>query len=66
MVRREGDILLSPASAENHLVSLGVLSLGSDGHITERLLIPQVFEGGHHVGLEIIPAETELLIALIV
>ena len=36
--------------------------LGSDGHITEALLVPEVLEGGHHVGLEVIPPKTELLI----
>ena len=46
---------------ENHLVSLGVLALSGDGHVAEGLLVPQVLEGGHHVGLEVVPAETELL-----
>ena len=50
------------ARAENHLVSLGVLTLGGDGHVTEGLLIPQVLERGHHVGLKIVPSETELLV----
>ena len=36
--------------------------LGSDGHITEALLVPEVLEGGDHVGLEVIPPKTELLI----
>ena len=54
-----------PASAQNHLVSLGVLAFGGDGDVTERLLVPQVFEGRHHVGLEIVPAETELLVTLV-
>ena len=42
-------------------MSLGVLALSGDGDVTERLLVPQVFEGRHHVGLEIVPAETELI-----
>ena len=42
-------------------MSLGVLAFGGDGDVTERLLVPQVFEGRHHVGLEIVPAETELI-----
>ena len=46
-------------------MSLGVLALSGNGHVTERLLVSQVFEGGHHVGLEIVPAETELLVTLV-
>ena len=48
--------------AENHLVGLGMLTLGGDGHVTEGLLIPQVLERGHHVGLKIVPSKAELLI----
>ena len=54
-----------PAGTQDHLVGLGVLALSGNGDVTERLLVPQVFEGGHHVGLEIIPAETELLVTLV-
>ena len=36
--------------------------LSCDGHITEALLIPEVFEWGDHVGLEIVPAKAELLV----
>ena len=50
------------ARAENHLVSLGVLALSGDGDVTEGLLIPQVLEGGHHVGLKIVPSKAKLLI----
>ena len=46
-------------------MGLGVLTLGGDGYVAEGLFVSEVFEGGHHVGLEIIPAETELLVALI-
>ena len=49
-------------SAENHLVSLGVLTLGSNGHITERLLVTKMLEGCHHIGLKVVPSQTELLI----
>ena len=52
------------AGAQNHLVGLGVLALGGDGHVAEGLLIPQMLEGGDHVGLEIIPAEAELLLVI--
>ena len=31
-------------------------------HIAEALLISEVFEGGDHVGLEVVPAEAELLV----
>ena len=50
---------------EDHLVRLAALTIAGNRHVTEGLLIPQVFEGGHHVGLEIIPAETELLVTLV-
>ena len=49
------------AGAEDHLVGLGVLALGGDSHVAEGFLIPQMLEGGHHVSLEVVPAETELL-----
>ena len=42
-----------------------MLAFGGDGDVTERLLVPQVFEGRHHVGLEIVPAEAELLVTLV-
>ena len=50
------------AGAENHLMGLGMLTLGGDGHVTKRFLISQVLERGHHVGLEIIPSQAKLLI----
>ena len=58
-------IKIIPAGTQNHLVGLGVLALSGDGDVTERFLIPQVFERRNHVGLEVIPAETELLVTLI-
>ena len=58
-------IKIIPAGTQNHLVSLGVLALSGDGDVTERFLVPQVFERRNHVGLEVIPAETELLVTLI-
>ena len=36
--------------------------LCGNGDITEALLIPEMFEGGHHVGLEVVPTEAELLV----
>ena len=33
-----------------------------DCYIAEALLIPEVFEGGDHVSLEVIPAQAELLV----
>ena len=54
-----------PAGAEDHLVSLGVLTLGGDGDVTEGLLVSEVLERGHHVGLEVIPTETELLVPVV-
>ena len=35
--------------------------LRGNGHVTEALFIPEMLEGGDHIGLEIIPAETKLL-----
>ena len=46
---------------KNHLVCLGVLTFSGNGHVAEGFLIPQMLEGGHHVSLEVVPAETELL-----
>jgi len=50
------------AGAQNHLVGLGVLALGGNGDVAEALLISQVLERGDHVGLEVVPAEAELLV----
>ena len=65
------------AGTKDHLVGFRVLTLNNirqgcvylngkylsgNGHITEALLISEVFEGGNHVGLEVIPAEAELLV----
>ena len=36
--------------------------LGCNSHIAEALFIPEVFEGGDHVRLEVVPAQAELLI----
>ena len=43
-------------------VQLNEKYLSCNGHIAEALLIPEVFEGGNHVGLEVIPAKAELLV----
>ena len=50
------------AGAQNHLVGLGVLTLGGDGHVAEGLLVSEVFEGRHHVGLEVVPSQAKLLL----
>ena len=52
------------AGRENHLVCLGALTITGQGHICEGLLIPQVLEGGHHVGLEVVPSEAKLLLVI--
>ena len=49
-------------SAENHLVSLGVLSLSGNGHIAKGFLISEMLERGDHICLEVIPPEAKLLI----
>ena len=36
--------------------------LSCDRHITEAFLVSEMFEGGDHVGLEVVPAEAELLV----
>ena len=38
--------------------------LCGDGHVAKALLIPEVFEGGDHVGLEIVPSQTKLLLVI--
>ena len=35
-----------------HLVGFGMLAFGGNGDIAERLLVPEVLEGRHHVRLE--------------
>ena len=50
------------AGGEDHLVSLAALTIAGNRNVTEGLLIPQVFEGGHHVGLEVVPSQAELLL----
>ena len=39
-----------------------VTDLGGDGDIAEAFLLPQILEGSDHVGLEVVPAQAELLI----
>ena len=36
--------------------------LSSNGDVAKTFFIPQVFEGGNHVGLEVVPTEAELLV----
>ena len=36
--------------------------LGSNCDITEAFFVPEVLEGGDHVGLEVVPPEAELLV----
>ena len=43
-------------------MGLGALAVTGEGHVTEGLLVPQVLEGGYHVGLEVVPAQAELLL----
>ena len=50
------------ASGQDHLVSLAALTVRSNRHVGERLLVPQVLEAGDHVGLEVIPPQAELLL----
>ena len=50
------------ASWQNHFVSFTGLSVTCQCNICEWLFISQMFEGWNHVGLEIIPAKTKLLL----
>jgi len=50
------------AGRQNHLVGLTSLSVASQGDVSERLLVPEVFEGRHHVGLEVVPSQAKLLL----
>ena len=50
------------ASRQDHLMRLATLSVGGNCHIGKRFLIPQVLEAGDHVGLEVIPPKTKLLL----
>jgi len=60
----EQSLEIGGAGGQNHLVGLAALSVAGEGHVTKRLLIPQMFEGGNHVGLEIVPSQTELLLVI--
>jgi len=50
------------ARREDHLVGLAGLPVTGQGHVCERLLVPEVLERRDHVGLEIVPAEAKLLL----
>ena len=52
------------AGREDHLVSLGALTVASNRDVSERLLVPQVLEARDHVGLEVVPSEAELLLII--
>ena len=45
-------------------MGLGALTVAGDGHVRKGLLVPQVLEAGHHVGLEVVPSEAELLLVV--
>ena len=49
------------AGSNDDFVSLQLGVLTSEGHIKEIFLLPEVPEGGAHVGLEVVPAEAEFL-----
>merc|ERR1719445_942256 len=50
------------AGRQNHLVGLTSLSVAGQGDVSERLLVSEVFEGRHHVGLEVVPSQAKLLL----
>ena len=43
-------------SWQDHLVGFAGLTVTSQCHIGKRLFVPQVLEGGDHVGLEVVPS----------
>ena len=45
-------------------MSLGALPVTRNRHVREGLLVPQMFERSDHVGLEIVPTKTELLLII--
>ena len=49
-------------SWQDHLVGFAGLAVTGQCHVGKRLLVPQVLEWGDHVGLEVIPSETKLLL----
>ena len=61
-LRSQYHLEVGAAGRQDHLVSLCALPVAGDGHIRERLLVPQVLEARHHVSLEVVPAEAELLL----
>jgi len=52
------------ACRQDHLVGLAALAIAGDGHVSEGLFIPEMLEGSDHVGLEIVPSQTELLLII--
>jgi len=52
------------AGRQDHLVRLATLTVARNGHVSERLLIPEMLEGSNHVGLEVIPAQAKLLLVI--
>ena len=40
----------------------GALTVTGNRYVSEGLLVPQVFERSDHIGLEIVPPKTELLL----
>ena len=49
------------AGSDDDFVSLKLRVLTGEGHIKKIFLLPQVPEGGAHVGFKVIPAEAEFL-----
>jgi len=52
------------ACGQDHFVGLSALTVTSNGNICKRLLISEVFKAGNHVGLEIVPSQTKLLLVI--
>ncbi len=60
----EESLEVGRAGGQHHLVGLARLAVAGQGHVGEGLLVAQVLERRDHVGLEVVPAEAELLLVV--
>ena len=45
-------------------MSLGALTVTGNCNVSEGLFVPEMLEGGDHVGLEVVPSQAELLLVI--
>jgi hypothetical protein len=55
-------VLALPWGQSTAVTGIKVTDLGGDGDIAEAFLLLKILEGSDHVGLEVVPAQAELLI----